>query len=167
LSKRAILVSLLWSAERAKSVLETGDVLIVQTGDIGQSAVVTPEFAGCNCHALIIVAPLRSTVRGEWLSWLLNSSYGVASLLSIQTGALHPHLNCGNVKDLVVPLPPLPEQDAIRSYIEDQISSFDDLIEEARAAVRLLQERRSALISAAVTGKIDVSGLIEDQAEAA
>jgi type I restriction enzyme, S subunit len=44
-----------WSAAHRKSVLKTGDVLIVQTGDIGQVAVVTEEFVGSNCHALIIV----------------------------------------------------------------------------------------------------------------
>src|SRR5690606_3503280 len=94
-----------WSDDHEKSVLETGDVLIVQTGDIGQSAVVTEEFSGCNCHALIIVAPVRKELDGRWLSWVLNSDYGFHSLLSIQTGALHPHLNCGNVKSLYVPLP--------------------------------------------------------------
>src|SRR5947207_2125400 len=48
-------VSERWSAAHKKSVLKTGDVLIVQTGDIGQVAGVTDEFADCNCHALIIV----------------------------------------------------------------------------------------------------------------
>ncbi|HFL2859577.1 TPA: restriction endonuclease subunit S, partial [Pseudomonas aeruginosa] len=52
-------VSEQWSAEHAKSILASGDVLIVQTGDIGQVAVVTEEHAGCNCHALIIVSPVR------------------------------------------------------------------------------------------------------------
>jgi type I restriction enzyme S subunit len=52
-------VTLEWSNEHQKSILETGDVLIVQTGDIGQVAVVTHEFSGCNCHALIIVAPVK------------------------------------------------------------------------------------------------------------
>lgn len=131
----------------------------MQTGDIGQVAVVTPEFAGCNCHALIIVAPLRTSICGEWLSWVLNSEYGFHSLLSIQTGALHPHLNCGNVKDLSVPLPPLDEQRDLVAFIESSLAQFDNLIEDAEQAINLLKERRSALISAAVTGQIDVRGL--------
>lgn len=153
-----------WSAYHAKSVLEAGDVLIVQTGDIGQVAVVTPEFRGCNCHALIIVSPLRSAVSGDWLSWVLNSEYGFHSLLSIQTGALHPHLNCGNVKDLAVPVPPLREQVAVAQFVESAIEAFDRLIAETDRAITLLKERRSALISAAVTGQIDVRDLVNAEA---
>ena len=147
-----------WSLEHSKSILEAGDVLIVQTGDIGQSAVVPKEFVGCNCHALIIVAPVRSHVDGSWISWVLNSDYGFHTLLSIQTGALHPHLNCGDIKDVFIPLPPLAEQREIVSYIVEQVHRFDTLTAEAQRAIDLLQERRTALISAAVTGQIDVRG---------
>jgi type I restriction enzyme, S subunit len=155
-----------WSDDHAKSILEAGDVLIVQTGDIGQSAVVTEEFAGCNCHALIIVAPVREELDGRWLSWVLNSDYGFNSLLSIQTGALHPHLNCGNVKGIYVPLPPLAEQKQIVEYIEGVTRRYQELTEAAEKAVELYRERRSALIAAAVTGKIDVSNAVQRGAQA-
>jgi type I restriction enzyme S subunit len=145
-----------WSNEHAKSILETGDVLIVQTGEIGQVAVVPPPFAGCNCHALIIVAPHRPIVSGDWLAWVLNSDYGYHTLLSIQTGALHPHLNCGDVKDISIPLPHPAEQKEIVAYIGSKLREFDPLTAEAQRAIELLQERRTALISAAVTGQIDV-----------
>jgi type I restriction enzyme S subunit len=149
-----------WSLEHSKSILEAGDVLIVQTGDIGQSAVVTEEFVGCNCHALIIITPVRSQVVGSWISWVLNSDYGFHTLLSIQTGALHPHLNCRDVKDVMIPLPPLHEQRAITSLIETETAKLDTLTAEAERAIELLSERRSALISAAVTGQIDVRNAV-------
>ncbi|MBK1644060.1 hypothetical protein CKO25_05205 [Thiocapsa imhoffii] len=87
-----------WSESHAKSILREGDVLLVQTGDIGQVAAVPAEFIGCNCHALILLSP-KPGLSGAWIALALNSDYGRHSLLSIQTGALHPHLNCGNVKD--------------------------------------------------------------------
>jgi type I restriction enzyme S subunit len=148
-----------WSNEKDKSILEEGDVLVVQTGDIGQVAVVPKEFAGCNCHALIILAPRREEVSGEWMSWVLNSDYGFHCLQSIKTGALHPHLNCGNVKFLKMPLPPVDEQAGIVKFITDRLDEFDTLTAEAQRAIDLLQERRTALISAAVTGQIDVREL--------
>src|ERR1019366_5637193 len=62
-----------WSNEHSKSILRAGDVLIVQTGDIGQVAVVPEEFAGANCHALIIVTPDRRVVLGEYLALVFSS----------------------------------------------------------------------------------------------
>lgn len=148
-----------WSRRHSKSILNAGDVLIVQTGDIGQAAVVPAEFAGCNCHALIVVSPVNDVIDGDWLSWVLNSDYGHHSLLSIQTGALHPHLNCGDVKSVYVPVPPLREQREIVRHLELRLKAFDRLIAETTVAVGLLKERRAALISAAVTGQIDVREL--------
>jgi type I restriction enzyme S subunit len=159
-------VSSEWSESHSKSILNVGDVLIVQTGDIGQCAVVTSDFAGCNCHALIIVSPVEGSLTGEWLAWLLNGSQGYQILQAIQTGALHPHLNCGDVKDVPLTLPPLHEQREIVSYIEVRLSKYEELMEEADIAIALLQERRAALISAAVTGKIDVRNAVRE-AEAA
>ena len=89
----------------------------MQTGDIGQSATVTEEFEGCNCHALIIVTPSEKNLKGEWLSWVLNSAYGKQTLSAIQTGALHPHLNCENIKFMHIPLPPIKETARLRSSV--------------------------------------------------
>ena len=71
---------------------------------------------------------------------------------------MHPHLNCGEVKFVAIPLPPLPEQAAIVEYISDYSAQLDTLTAQAQRAVDLLHERRTALISAAVTGQIDVRG---------
>lgn len=140
-----------WSNEHEKSILETGDVLVVQTGDIGQVAVVPDEFAGCNCHALIILAPRRDEVSGVWISWVFNSDFGFHSLMSIKTGALHPHLNCGNVKYLKIPVPPVDEQKAISSFLDVETSKIDGLVSEQRRLIELLKEKRQAVISHAVT----------------
>ncbi|MGC8732417.1 MAG: restriction endonuclease subunit S, partial [Halothiobacillaceae bacterium] len=85
-----------------------------------------------------------------------SSEYGRSTLLSIQTGALHPHLNCGNVKFVAVPVPPISEQAAIVAHLKEELLHFDSLVSVAESTIALLQERRTALISAAVTGKIDV-----------
>jgi type I restriction enzyme S subunit len=63
------------------------------------------------------------------------------------------------LKELPVPMPPTPEQEAIVSYLDRETGEFDALAAEAQKAIDLLQERRTALISAAVTGQIDVRKL--------
>lgn len=58
--------------------------------------------------------------------------------------------------ETVIPLPPISEQSNIASFLDREIAKLDTLTNEAKTAITLLQERRTALISAAVTGKIDV-----------
>jgi type I restriction enzyme S subunit len=53
-------------------------------------------------------------------------------------------------------IPPLEEQQQIANYLDDKTSKMDKLIEKANKSIELLKEKRTALISAAVTGKIDV-----------
>lgn len=155
----AYYVDLNWSNNHKKSILKSGDVLIVQTGaGTGDVGLVSNKEEGFNCHALIILTPSSGLMYGEYLSSVLQSSYGYAVLFSLRTGGMHPHLNCGEVREMFVTVPPCHEQIEINSYILRVTASYDLLVSEALASVSLLKERRSALISAAVTGKIDVRG---------
>jgi len=147
-----------WSLEHSKSVLKVDDVLVVQTGDIGQVAVVPEAFAGANCHALIIVSPRRDRLSGAFLSQFLNSSFGFDELKRIQTGALHPHLNCGLVRDVRFPSPPVEEQLVIVDFLDRETAKIDHMVAKVETAIERLQEYRTALITASVTGKIDVRG---------
>lgn len=65
-------------------------------------------------------------------------------------------INQEKTKEIWLALPPLPEQDAIAAFLDTETAHIDSLIADADEAVQLLQERRTALISDAVTGKIDV-----------
>ncbi|WP_010116911.1 restriction endonuclease subunit S [Acinetobacter sp. P8-3-8] len=146
-----------WSKDHAKSILKKDDVLIVQTGaGTGDVGLVSEAEEGFNCHALIILQPKKQQLSGSYLAYSLQSDYGYATLYSIRTGGMHPHLNCGEVQFVKIPVPPLDEQVAITNFIQKNIHEFDQLIEKAKSAIELMQERRTALISSAVTGKIDV-----------
>ena len=150
-----------WSNAHAKSILGDGDVLIVQTGaGTGDVGLVSSSESGFNCHALIILSSDKSILHGPYLAAILQSAYGRAKLASIQTGAMHPHLNCGEVKFVEIPLPPVSEQIEIMDFLMSVTNRFDALTAEASQGIALLKERRSALIAAAVTGQIDVRGLV-------
>ena len=60
----------------------------------------------------------------------------------------------------LLPVPPIVEQQSIVNQINEQMKTFDNLVMNAKKAIQLMQERRTALISAAVTGKIDVRGWV-------
>jgi type I restriction enzyme S subunit len=145
-----------WSKEHGKSILRQGDVLVVQTGDIGQVAVVPEEFDGANCHALIILSCRKEYALGKFLSLVLNSHYGFHSLKRIQTGSLLPHLNCTFVREIYIPLPPFEEQKRIVTFLDHETTQIDLMTSRIEESITKLHEYRTALISAAVTGKIDV-----------
>src|SRR6266545_4781613 len=98
-SRRPYYVPVHWHDERPRIHLRPGDVLIVQTGDIGQVAVVPPDFGPASCHALQIARVRRDLLVGDYLAAYLRSPFGRQSLLSRVTGALHPHLE-GGIRDI-------------------------------------------------------------------
>ena len=72
------------------------------------------------------------------------------------TGVSVPHISPEQIRSFVIPVPHLSEQDSVVSHVEGVAGTINNLIEEAGRAIGLLHERRIALISAAVTGQIDV-----------
>jgi type I restriction enzyme, S subunit len=77
------------------------------------------------------------------------------------TSASMKKIGQGTIRELIIALPSVEEQRAIISYIATETATLDRLTDEAQRAIDLLHERRSALISAAVTGQIDVRGLVQ------
>ena len=80
------------------------------------------------------------------------------------TGVSVPHISPDQIAAFVLPVPPLEEQKAIVRQVSKITKGLAGLMNQARHSVELLQERRSALISAAVTGQIDVRGLAGSEA---
>jgi len=66
-----------------------------------------------------------------------------------------------DVRTLTTPVPPIDEQAEIVAAVQRETARLDELMVDAERAIALLQERRTALISAAVTGKIDVRNIGE------
>ena len=64
------------------------------------------------------------------------------------------------LENLYITIPPLIEQQAIAIYLDDKTTKIDTLVDKATQSIELLKEKRVAIISAAVTGKIDVRGVV-------
>lgn len=143
-----------WANKHPK--INKGNIVVVQTGDIGQIALVDDKYDKCNCHALIILAVDNNTVSSEYLSYYLRSRIGKELMLLTKTGALLPHLNSTQIGDTMVVLPPLKEQQYIVDYIKGEEESFDIKISKANRRIELLNELKQSIITEAVTGKIKV-----------
>lgn len=93
-------------------------------------------------------------IKAEYLRETISISKTYFELVG--TAATLVYVNQQGFENLPVLVPPKQEQKGIYFYIESECGKFDNLITKAKNAVELMQERRTALISAAVTGKIDV-----------
>ena len=137
-------------------IFAAGSVLVVSIGaTLGKVGFApTPSSANQQINAVIP----NSRANGCFLAWSLRAKAEVMRFLS--NSSTIGIMNQEKTKDIWLALPPISEQVSIAAKLDRLTEELDRLTDEAQAAVELLQERRSALISAAVTGKIDVRGLV-------
>jgi type I restriction enzyme S subunit len=89
------------------------------------------------------------------LNFMRSRNFSEGVMLNWSFGTQQ-NIGMGVIGNLACTIPPLPEQTAIAEFVGAELAKFDSLTAEAQHAIDLLQERRTALISAAVTGQIDV-----------
>lgn len=77
-------------------------------------------------------------------------------LATTLVGSTFDRINVGEIRELIVPVPPRRQQDDIAAFLDCESAKLDALVAKVREAIERLKELRTALISAAVTGKIDV-----------
>ncbi len=92
----------------------------------------------------------------DYLVLLLNSSAELQQRSVLVNGSVSPNLSAENVIGYKFAIPAVDEQIEIKKSIELRVNKIEILLSNAEQAIQLMQERRTALISAAVTGKIDV-----------
>ena len=105
----------------------------------------------------------------HYVKWLFASDALRGQIVNAISGAegMANNLPQSKIKEFWCALPPLEQQTAIAHYVEHAVQQIDMLCNQTDLAITLLQERRAALISAAVTGKIDVRDLASVETEAA
>lgn len=141
-----------------RSVLLGGDVVVSIGPAYGKVAIVEADLTGANLtQDAVRVAALQEIVDSRYLVWVLLSR-GTSQFWDLEImGATFRRLNLGTLARTPIPLPPLDEQRRIAAYLDEQTAKIDNLIAETERFIELARERRSALITAAVTGQIDVS----------
>ncbi|WP_118858313.1 restriction endonuclease subunit S [Sphingomonas mesophila] len=142
-----------FNAANKKSILASGDVLLVQSGHIGHSAVVPPEHAGHNCHAMIVITT-KPGLLGEYLSAYFNSIQGRDATTRIRSGSTVPHLTCREVRELMIPVPSLEAQGALlEKYNAVQFSS-KALADVYLRKLASLSELKQSLLHRAFSGEL-------------
>lgn len=133
-----------------------GDILFSKDGTIGQTAITPSNINFVVASSLIIIRPNYFKVISEFLDLLLRSDVVQEQVESFVKGAALRRLSIQNLLKIWGVFPPIDEQEKIVEFVLFQLDKYKVLEDKAEKQVELLKERRTALISAAVTGKIDV-----------
>src|SRR5690606_13223837 len=128
--------------KNSKSRLKEGDVLVVQTGDVGLTTIVPKSLEGSNCHALIINRFKRDIISPWYMTQFYNSPIGRNILKRIETGSTMKHINVGDLKKLKLVLPPLPEQNRIVAVLE----TWDSGIEKLKQKIAIKREIKKGMM---------------------
>jgi type I restriction enzyme S subunit len=147
--------------------LRSGDVLMNEGGDfdkLGRGAVWHGEITPCVTQNHVFAVRPHS-ISPYWLSEVTSSSCGQFYFMSRAKQSTNlASISSRNLMELPVPVPPAETAAAIVEYLAGAKARITTLISHAEHAISLLRERRTALITAAVTGQIDVRGLVEPAA---
>ena len=120
--------------KKAKSRLKTGDIVLVQSGHVGECAVVPSDLDGSNCHALIILSPCKE-VDTRFFVFYFYSPSGKRQIYQIKTGNTIEHVLASEMKSLVAYVPRFQEQQKIASFL----SAVDEKISALQHRLELLQ----------------------------
>lgn len=152
-------------SEYERYLLQAGDLLVCEGGEVGRAAIWDGRFAPCAYQkALHRLRPRRSSEIPRFMLYTLRHAVAMGVFTANGNQNTIPHLTAQQLRRYRFPTPPEMEQRAIVEHLDHHTRLLDSAVADAEHAVELLRERRTALITAAVTGQIDVRGLVETAA---
>ncbi|WP_417814417.1 restriction endonuclease subunit S [Thalassospira alkalitolerans] len=134
-----------------------GDVLITREAPMGEACLYPDGLSACLGQRMMLYRPDPKIVRATYLVHTIYSAIGQHYVGLRRKGSTVGHLRVPEVHNFPCLLPPLNEQDGILARLDSNLDTYTKLGESIRASINRLKEYRSALITAAVTGQIDVA----------
>lgn len=145
-----------------KSKPKLGDVLVTKDGTLGRTAIHDGQQV-CINQSVALLRPNQAEMTSEFMGLALLAGVFQDRMIYEAGGTTIKHIYISRLAKMPLAVPELSEQAKVVEWTNFQTQRIDDLVGESGEALTLLKERRSALISAAVTGKIDVRGVAAKQ----
>jgi type I restriction enzyme S subunit len=134
---------------------EKGDVLVTTEAPLGAVAQITDTKIAL-AQRIILLKVKTHRMTNDYLKYHFLSAFGQGELYSRSTGSTAIGIKADRFKETLIVVPPIDEQNAIAKYIDSAILKQERPLSKIQNSINKLREYRAALISAAVTGKIDV-----------
>jgi type I restriction enzyme S subunit len=144
-----------FAATHRSKELFAGDLVTVRTGVPGTTAVVPRELNRSQCFTMLMATPRESQVP-EFLSYYLNSGAARVYFEIEGLGTAQTNISVPILQQIQIPVPPKHEQHAIVTHIALEMARIERAVLKVELGIELLRESRAALMTAAVTGEIDV-----------
>jgi type I restriction enzyme S subunit len=135
---------------------EVGDILFTREAPAGEACVYFGDVPLCLGQRMVLFKLNVNRVHPEFVLHSIYSGLSDDFIKQLSQGSTVTHFNMADIQNIPLYEPPLEEQKYIIKYLERVLSKYDGLVQSAENMISLMQERRTALIAAAVTGKIDV-----------
>ncbi|WP_419597017.1 restriction endonuclease subunit S [Thiolapillus sp.] len=136
--------------------LKYGDLLVSEGGDVGRSAIWRRELEEAYYQNSINRVRGLEGNNNYYLNYLLSCIKESGAIDVICNRLSIAHLTTEKLNEIQILFPTAEEQSAIAAFLDEKTTQVDQLIEKTQQSIDLLKEKRAALITAAVTGKIDV-----------
>lgn len=148
---------------RARRVVTAGDVLVSTVRTYLRAITHVDKVEDrLICSTGFAVLSANGAVDPRFLAYWARSAYFVDEVVARSVGVSYPAVNAADVGNIPCPVLPLDEQRAIARYLDRETARIDALIEKKRRQIELLQEKRAALISHAVTKGLDPNVPMKD-----
>lgn len=144
------------AAESANLNLLAGDLLVVEGGAVGTNVVIRQDMPGWSFQKTVNRLRPTDGWSAAWLGYLLRTYRDIGVIDIVCNKSTIPHLTAEKLRSMRVPSVPPAEQLRVVAMLDQETAKVDSLTAEAERFIELSKERRSALITAAVTGQIDV-----------
>ncbi|GAA1874725.1 restriction endonuclease subunit S [Paeniglutamicibacter psychrophenolicus] len=142
----------------AKGTPEVGDVFFTREAPAGEAALVDNLGQYALGQRMVLLKPSSELLDSRFLVWNIYMPH-VRRYIEVEAnGSTVKNLPIPDIKSIPIIVPRRDQQQRIIEYLNQEITEIDTVIADAREAIKLSKERRAAVISAAVTGKIDVRG---------
>lgn len=145
---------------RARRIVRDGDTIVstVRTYLRAIAPIREPRKNMIVSTGFAVIRPRG--IKSEFLSYAVREAGFVDTIVARSVGVSYPAVNASEIGLIPVPLPPIDDQCAIADFLDRETARIDEMVAKVETAIERLREYRTALITAAVTGKIDVRGAV-------
>lgn len=133
-----------------KSILKTGDIVVVRTGNTGTAAIIPESLDGVNCIDLIIIRPDINKMNSKFFIYFLNSERGKLLILGKSVGGIQKHFNVGSMKKLILPVPPI----ELQNQFAEKIALIERQKELAKQELKESEDLFNCLLQKAFKGEL-------------